>query len=273
MEGLTINLSARFSYRKDLVKGEHRHENDYQIQVVTSGGATVVVDGKTFPLGEGSLLLVKQGSTHSFRVGSEGMKTLEVKFSTQEPEYQSILAHLPLVIPLSGQQLVKLFDRIIDERFIRQSGYRILAASLLGEALVYLDRTTGGKKEGIGLSEVILDASAPPPIKAINEYVSRHIDHKFSLSELAKGCGYNQDYLYRVVAKEFGVPLVKYVNNLRLESAKQYLLHSELTVTEVAWNLGFDTIQSFSKFFRHGYGESPSQFLKRIGEQHHNDHT
>lgn len=271
MESLTINLSARFSYRKGLVKGMHCHAVDNQLQLVVSGSALVTVDGKSFPLKENSLLLVRQGSTHSFKVGSQGMKTLELKFSTSQDECKALLFRLPQVFSFGGQQLVRLFEKIIDERFVRQPGYQVLASSLLGEVLVYVLRGSG-EKSAIGLHEVLLDSDAPSPIKAINEFVSRHIDHKFSLEELAKGCGYNQDYLYRVVAKEFGISLVKYVNNLRLESAKQYLLHSELSVTEIAWNLGFDTIQSFSKFFRHGYGESPSAFLKRIQAQQENDH-
>lgn len=273
MDELTITLSARFSYRKGLVKQLHCHSEDNQLQLVIQGGAMVTVDGKSFPIKSGNGLLIHQGSTHSYSVGRDGMKTLEVKFATDKLEYQELLARIPTVFLIEGMQLVKLFDKIIDERFIRQSGFQVLSSCLLGEALVYLDRSCSAKLEGIGLNEVLLDSNAPPPIKAVNEFVSRHIDHKFSLSELANGCGYNQDYLYRIVSKEFGMSLVQYVNSLRLESAKRYLLHSELPMTEIAWNLGFDTIQSFSKFFRHNCGESPSKFLKRVLDQHQEDYA
>lgn len=232
----------------------------------------VIIDGSAFPITVGQGVFVRQGSVHGYHVGNEGMNTLEVKFSTDDTAYREIMDRIPRVFSLTGQQLPKLFDRIIDERFVRQSGYQILACSLLGEALVYLDRSNSIEHTGISLDKVLFNPSAPMPIKAINEFVSRHIDQKFSLSELASGTGYNQDYLYRVVAREFGMSLVQYVNSLRLESAKQYLLNSELSMTDIAWNLGFDTIQSFSKFFSHNAGESPSRFLKRIQQQHHDDH-
>ena len=84
------------------------------------------------------------------------------------------------------------------------------------------------------------------------------------MSELAKGCGYNQDFLYRMIKKETGLTAIQFVNKVKYDQARKLIQHTELSLSEIAWNLGFGSLQYFSRFFREHAGISPSDYMSKV---------
>ena len=72
----------------------------------------------------------------------------------------------------------------------------------------------------------------PQPTRAIrtaNECILRHINTNFSVVDLAKGCGYNQDYQCRTIKNAFGISVIQYVNHLRFEQANLLMEHTDIS--------------------------------------------
>lgn len=51
--------------------------------------------------------------------------------------------------------------------------------------------------------------------------------------------------------------------HLDLNRLRKLIQHTELSLSEIAWNLGFDTLQYFSKFFKEHAEISPSEYLEK----------
>ena len=67
-----------------------------------------------------------------------------------------------------------------------------------------------------------------------------------------------------MIKNRFGIPLKAYIDNELAERARRYLDYSERNISEVASQLGFPDIYSFSRFFsRMNKGLSPTAFRKR----------
>lgn len=265
---LHINLSARFTYRKGIEMKLHYHTTDYQVQYVTAGSAITMVNGNVFHIHEGDIIFVHQGESHSFLTGGNGMRTFEIKFCSMDKDIISILDKIPTITPskIIGTEPGILLDRVIEEGFLQSSGYGTMGNALLEECIVLLMRSNEpGANRKKPFDEVFLKYNASAPVKAANEFITRHIGQNFTLTDLSKGCGYNQDYLYRVIRKEFNLTLVQYVNQTKLKFAQQMILFSELSLSGIALNLGFDNIQNFSKFFHTYAGVSPSEYKKTQG--------
>jgi AraC-like DNA-binding protein len=92
--------------------------------------------------------------------------------------------------------------------------------------------------------------------------LSRNLTSKVSIDELAELCYMSKSWFYELFQKEYGVTPMVYRDNLLIEKARALLRNEELSVTEIAEQLGFESVSYFSKFFRKYQGSSPSEYIK-----------
>ncbi len=81
-----------------------------------------------------------------------------------------------------------------------------------------------------------------------------------SVAACAKKLGYSPDYLSDLLRKETGKSGRQHIHFFLVERAKDYLLGTEKTVSEVAFLLGFEHPQHFSKLFKSKTGVSPGAY-------------
>jgi AraC-like DNA-binding protein len=70
-------------------------------------------------------------------------------------------------------------------------------------------------------------------------------------------------YFSNLFQKNFGIPPIKYLNRKRMEEAQRLLLYSDLTLAEIALQLGIDDAFYFSKLFKKYLGVSPDKYRKQ----------
>ena len=86
-----------------------------------------------------------------------------------------------------------------------------------------------------------------------------NIDNPPSLSELSKQIGLNTFKLKKDFKAYFGVPVFKYLQNERLTLAHKLIRNRDASVQEAAWQVGYDSLSSFSNAFEKKFGYRPSQ--------------
>lgn len=95
--------------------------------------------------------------------------------------------------------------------------------------------------------------------KALN-YIEENLDQDLNLSILAKVAGYSPFHFHRLFKAITDESPNKYVLRLRIErSAYQIKKDKNLSLSEIAFNNGFESLSNFSKNFKKYYGVSPSQ--------------
>lgn len=83
------------------------------------------------------------------------------------------------------------------------------------------------------------------------------------LKKLARDVGCAPPYLSRLVKQETGKTLLLHLRALRVEKASELLSGNDRNVTEVAFEVGYQSLSHFSKAFAQEKGMTPSQFLRR----------
>lgn len=83
------------------------------------------------------------------------------------------------------------------------------------------------------------------------------------LARLARDVGCAPHYLSRLVSQETGKTLSLHLRKFRIERARELLAGNRLSVTEVAFEVGYSSLSHFSKAFALEAGLTPSDFLKR----------
>ncbi len=98
----------------------------------------------------------------------------------------------------------------------------------------------------------------------ILKYLRKHYKEEIVFEELASQIGISYSYMRKMIREETGNSLMDNVNLLRIEEAKRLLLHSDLSLTQIAAEVGYHNVQSLNRFFKKYEGLSPSDFKNNI---------
>lgn len=108
-----------------------------------------------------------------------------------------------------------------------------------------------------------------PPVSDMNYYkrAERYIGHNYGYSiqinDIAKFVGIDRTYLYKIFRKYNGMSPKKYLTTYRINAAKDMLMNTEYSVTEIALSCGFHDTSMLCKTFLKEIGKSPMQYRCR----------
>lgn len=97
----------------------------------------------------------------------------------------------------------------------------------------------------------------------IIEYVQENYMNDLTVKELADYVHVSESYLSRLMSSKIGVSPMKYVNHVRIESAKQ-VLKTDRSIDDIAVLTGFKESKYFSTVFKRQTGITPSEFRKEV---------
>ena len=89
------------------------------------------------------------------------------------------------------------------------------------------------------------------------DYLVKNLETPPSLTELSRIAGINEFKLKRGFKEVFGQTVFGYLTDVRMELAKNDLLEKQKSITEIAFELGFSSVQHFSNAFKKKYGMAP----------------
>ena len=101
-------------------------------------------------------------------------------------------------------------------------------------------------------------------ITLISDYIHENYTKKITLRDIAKKVGYDYNYTSRYFRRTFNMKFNDYVNICRLEHAIGLLDGTSKSVTDVAYESGFQSVRSFNDFFKKNIGISPQEYRKNI---------
>lgn len=94
------------------------------------------------------------------------------------------------------------------------------------------------------------------------EFLKDHYTEKITLEQVASVEHISTSYLSRKFKQRTGVSVITYINQLRVEKARQLLMASLLDINEIAYQAGFDSPKYFHRVFKAVTGESPASFRR-----------
>ncbi len=91
-------------------------------------------------------------------------------------------------------------------------------------------------------------------------------NEQFGVSELAEAMNMSRSSLLRKIKKQTGLSASQFIRKIRLEEAKKLLEETELTVSEISYQVGFSNTSYFIKCFREDFDFPPGESRKRFEE-------
>ena len=99
-------------------------------------------------------------------------------------------------------------------------------------------------------------------IKEILSYIREHFTEKITLDEIAKHLHLSTNECCRFFKKNMNCTLFEYITEYRLSKSMELLEHTDLTVSQIAYESGFGSSSYFIEKFRKNVGMTPAAFRK-----------
>lgn len=96
------------------------------------------------------------------------------------------------------------------------------------------------------------------------KYIEIHYHEKISLDSIAKDLGFSKFYLSRIFSNKIGYQFNDYINRLRINKAQKLLSETELPVTVIALECGFESQRNFNRIFKELTALTPTKFRTGI---------
>lgn len=99
-------------------------------------------------------------------------------------------------------------------------------------------------------------------VKKVLNYIEDNIEKEMNVDQIADSVGYSKFYLNRIFAGCTGITIYKYLQSRRLTIAAEKLVKTDEPITNIAYEAGYDSQQSFSLAFKQLYQLPPKNYRK-----------
>jgi AraC-like DNA-binding protein/ligand-binding sensor protein len=112
---------------------------------------------------------------------------------------------------------------------------------------------------------VVTQAHAEPPvITRAKTFIKEHQHEELTLAGVSKALHMSPFYFCKVFKKWTGITFTNYLSRIRIETAKERLLNPHVRISEVAYEIGFQSLTHFNRVFRKIVGLSPTQYRIKL---------
>lgn len=231
---------------------------DSRLTLILSGVAEYIFEGRKVSVDAGSIVSIPEGCNYlvSFCADSkdERVNTLLINFSFRNNTGDRIiLSDKPeILLRQAGAGLQTAFEKAIDTACGRNSFLRLESFYSL---LVKISRDSA-----------FPFSSKQPIFPMVLDYIEENLGTLEAVPKLAGRFAMSESSFRRMFCKEIGVSPVLYINERRIERAKEMLVSSEVTIEAICESLGFYDPPYFYKCFEKKTGMSPGKYLSEIAK-------
>ena len=233
----------------------HFHSN-LEIAHCIEGKQDVKLGNRIYTLNSGDTLLISPNTIHEYIKSNnpEDEETRVVAIICKDnllaESVPDIITKTPQNPHLSGISLTENAKLAFDSMCKTRDDAELLGWMFI--VISYLLRN-------LDFQAVSANASLPSEITA---YVEKNYKENITIKQLAKAFGYHPSYIAHIFCDQLKVPFRTYLGSLRSEYAATQIKTTNKSLTEIAYESGFNSLNTFCRCFKKHYSITPSQYKK-----------
>ena len=266
-----------FKHFVDRVSVEYHWHPEIELVYIESGEFTVTVNHKSYRAQSGDIFFINSGELHAMNQNAGDVRFYSavfypelLDFDIKNPFQRNFIdpikdcaVCLPHRVDRNDtcydkvkEQIQRLFFSGKDEFSKSQQLVAIyeLILILYKENMMYSGRVN---KSDARNSEIIKNTIA---------YIDENLNSKITLKQMADLSAFTEKYFCAFFKKQTGVTPTEYINRVRLERACELLRMHDVSVTEAAFETGFESLSYFIRRFKKQFGVSPAQYKKQFAQ-------
>lgn len=228
----------------------HWHEF-FEAEFILSGSGKYIIDGKEYDIKKGMLFLMSPINFHELK--DSDAEIINLKFSDS-------ICSRSVLFPITGGTVENAIEfsgksyellACLFEELLSAKNDAVYASSILDCLLLKAVRSSKNP-----------DKSQLTYVRSAMLYLLNNFRSAPTLSDAAAHVGLSPAYLSSIFSSETGTGFKEYLNSIRFEYAKKLLMYSDMSISEVCYESGFDDYSNFLRGFKERFAETPMQFKK-----------
>ena len=272
-----FNPDSDVSIRKAMrFFGSFHHTHHYfEIQCVLEGEAEYTTPSGVIPVKKNDLILVPPNTSHGISVFNGGtVISIGIRKSTFEKAFREILSgDLPISryfrSAMAGKQNNEIFFMEALDDFslqlllmmYRQQKVGTVEANKINDHLIqsfiYYIAEKSTDETMFGTAEFLRDKTWDIRMHMVENFRTA------TLASTAKHFHYSESYLSRLISRQLGMSFSQLLQTIRLEKSCELLINSDIRITDLCEQVGYDNESYYIQLFRKTYGITPLQYRKR----------
>lgn len=266
-----IESQGQFSQHRSIFLVPHRR-NYYQFACVSAGDGLHWVDATRYSLDPNAFYFSTPHQVH-IKEQAKPFQGVNICFSQDflELEENKLLKNLPIIInPHNGHELKlqatdldfihQIINLMLDEHHQRQNWKNAALHAYLLNLLIYLSRL---------YEQQFVNAEQNTDRQLLRKFIALINEHYLKLHEVAPYAGLlniSAGYLTTLVKAQSGKTPIQHIHERLVVEAKRLLFHTEHSVKEIAYELGFEDDSYFNRFFKRFEKTTPTAYRNAIHE-------
>jgi len=278
-----LNFCISDIYEADLEPPSHpivevHVHNLLEVGYCHRGAGVLLVEDRVLPFNRGDVCFVNNQEMHMSR--AVGDSPCHWSYFWLDPA--RLLAGIPegldiprmeqlggagfpnIITPRQNATLCRTVREIVEEIQHPSFNHRLVLRGLVCVMMGMLHRVLAGSASG---ESPLVERKGIERIAPALSYMTQSYKEPISVETLAELCDMSMTHFRRIFLGAVGVPPLKYLAQLRVRMAAAMLCGSEKNVTQVAYEVGFESINTFNRHFHATTGMAPLEWRKRHGQR------
>ncbi|MDF2721121.1 MAG: AraC family transcriptional regulator [Paenibacillus sp.] len=237
------------SGKRQFAVASHTHEY-WQLEIVTQGVVQSVVRGQQLDLDTGDLLLIPPGWEHEFTYDRPELSWTTIKFEHdrgERAEWGGLIRNSPFT-----SRLVSSFKAVVHGD-AHKDYEKMFVNGFIDTVFQYAHSDDFANS----------DDASHQFVKMITEKVLAQNGRAITVNELADKLSYTRSHLSKKFKEITGENLKAYIDVLRMQKVEEQLRYRENSISDIAIDLGFNDLFSFSRFYKRHAGVSPRMYRNK----------
>ena len=222
----------------------------------------IIINGRTMAYADNKGGILCEG--HAF-----------IAFPNQVHYFKDEFGELDYVLFIFPPNKIPAFSKIFSKNLPKEPIFQIDLEQILPVINIALNAKKNNSKYsdtiienclGIILAHIFENAELEPikernisAIQSILLYCSEHYNEEITLEKIAENTHMSKYYISHIFGKEIGTSLPEYINTMRIRDAEILLKNREMSITDIAFAVGFNSLRSFNRHFFAQTGKTPRQ--------------
>lgn len=242
---------------------------EYEIIRVLKGSLTVYLNQKEISAVEGDIIFIRDGILHSavpkdciYECVVFDMNMLLKEVFSGAKYIQNIIDHTIIIhdyFPKSDLELNKIIFYLFEVLHSKKTGYELMILGLLYQIFSIIYSNKMYSEDSLNTQK---DSKKIVQLKKIFSLIEESYSSKLTLEDLSKAIGMSAKYFCKFFYEMTHRTPIDYLNYYRIECASHQLITTNLSITDIAYNCGFNDLSYFIKSFKKYKGLTPSKYLK-----------
>ncbi len=247
---------------KDMTQELHRHDFFY-ILALKKGAGTHAIDFTAYDITDHTVFFIRPGQVHqlTLKAGSTGYLTAFNNdfYHGHDPASNQLLRKASNInlyqLDNAGiKKILSILNYIADEYTSQQQGYQDVIKANLG--ILFIELVRQNTQAGPGKP----DSYATQRLQDFMELLEKHIYTSKQVSQYAEMLNLSAYQLNAVTKEMLGKTGSEVINEYIILESKRYLLATSNQVNQIAFQLGYEDVSYFIRFFKKHTGYSPEAF-------------